>query len=112
MINDDIDQIIAQGEERTAALNSKYEGLNFDDLNNFKSDSTLQQWEGEDFKGGVCCSCKPLFFVPVSNVVGAAQSTHTEPALVIQAGTQAELFCGQLLQGDDACWTFEQGESS
>lgn len=51
-IDADIDAIIQQGEERTAELNSKYEGLNFDDLNNFKSDSMLQ-WEGEDFKNGV-----------------------------------------------------------
>lgn len=28
-------------------LNSKYEGLGFDDLNNFKSESVMQ-WEGED----------------------------------------------------------------
>lgn len=47
MIDDDIDNIIKKGEERTAELNSKYEGLNFDDLNNFKSDSMLQ-WEGEE----------------------------------------------------------------
>lgn len=53
MIDDDIDNIILQGEERTAELNSKYAGLNFDDLNNFKSDSMLQ-WEGEDYKSGVC----------------------------------------------------------
>ena len=32
-------------------LNSKYEGLNFEDLNNFKSDASVQQWEGEDFRG-------------------------------------------------------------
>lgn len=51
-IDEDIDAIIQQGEERTAQLNSRYEGLNFDDLNNFKSDS-LMQWEGEDFKNGV-----------------------------------------------------------
>ena len=53
-IDEDIDAIILQGEERTAELNSKYETFNFDDLNNFKSDSMLQ-WEGEDFKNGVCC---------------------------------------------------------
>jgi SWI/SNF-related matrix-associated actin-dependent regulator of chromatin subfamily A member 5 len=53
MINDDIDEIIQRGEERTNELNSKYEGLNLDDLNNFKSDATVQQWEGEDFRSGV-----------------------------------------------------------
>jgi len=52
MINDHIDAIIQRGEERTVELNSKYEGLNLDDLNNFKSDATVQQWEGEDFRTG------------------------------------------------------------
>ncbi|KDQ18160.1 hypothetical protein BOTBODRAFT_63862 [Botryobasidium botryosum FD-172 SS1] len=50
MITDDIDAIIHQGEERTAELNSKYEGLNFEDLSNFKSETMIQQWEGEDFQ--------------------------------------------------------------
>lgn len=54
LINDDIDAIIQRGEERTAELNSKYEDLNFDDLNNFKSEASVQQWEGEDFRTGVC----------------------------------------------------------
>lgn len=53
MINDDIDAIIQRGEERTQELNSKYESLNLDDLNNFKSDASVQQWEGEDFRPGV-----------------------------------------------------------
>ncbi|KAH0831419.1 SNF2 family DNA-dependent ATPase [Lanmaoa asiatica] len=52
LINEDIEAIIQRGEERTAELNSKYEGLNLEDLSNFKSDSSLQQWEGEDFRGG------------------------------------------------------------
>ncbi|PPR03483.1 hypothetical protein CVT26_007889 [Gymnopilus dilepis] len=51
LIDEDIDAIIARGEERTMELNSKYEGLNFEDLNNFKSDASVQQWEGEDFRG-------------------------------------------------------------
>ncbi|KAI5991718.1 SNF2 family N-terminal domain-containing protein [Pisolithus orientalis] len=50
LINDDIDAIIKRGEERTLELNSRYEGLNLEDLSNFKSDSTVQQWEGEDFR--------------------------------------------------------------
>ena len=53
LINDDIDAIIKHGEERTAELSSRYEGLNLEDLSNFKSDSTVQQWEGEDFRAGV-----------------------------------------------------------
>ena len=52
LINGDIEAIIQRGEERTAELNSKYEGLNLEDLSNFKTDSSLQQWEGEDFRGG------------------------------------------------------------
>lgn len=52
LIKEDIEAIIHRGEERTAELNSKYEGLNLEDLSNFKSDSSLQQWEGEDFRGG------------------------------------------------------------
>ncbi|KAI6031067.1 hypothetical protein PISMIDRAFT_671647 [Pisolithus microcarpus 441] len=50
LINDDIDAIIKRGEERTLELSSRYEGLNLEDLSNFKSDSTVQQWEGEDFR--------------------------------------------------------------
>ncbi|KAK0553393.1 chromatin remodeling complex Adenosinetriphosphatase [Tilletia horrida] len=50
MIDKDIDEIIKQGEERTQEIQQKYQGLNLDDLNNFKSESALQ-WEGKDFKG-------------------------------------------------------------
>ena len=53
MINDDIDAIIQRGEERTTQLNSKYEDLTFEDLSNFKSEASVQQWEGEDFRPGV-----------------------------------------------------------
>ncbi|KAJ3550827.1 hypothetical protein NMY22_g187 [Coprinellus aureogranulatus] len=52
MIDDDIEAIINRGEERTQELNSKYEALNLEDLSNFKSDASVQQWEGEDFRGG------------------------------------------------------------
>ncbi|KAJ7355421.1 SNF2 family N-terminal domain-containing protein [Mycena albidolilacea] len=52
LINDDIDAIIQRGEERTVELNSKYEGLNLEDLSNFKSEASVQQWEGEDFRTG------------------------------------------------------------
>ena len=53
MVNDDIDTIIKRGEERTQELNSKYEDLSFDALSNFKSEASVQQWEGEDFRPGV-----------------------------------------------------------
>ena len=46
LINEDIDAIIARGDERTIELNRKYEGLNLKDLNNFISDASLQQWDG------------------------------------------------------------------
>ncbi|KAH9077177.1 P-loop containing nucleoside triphosphate hydrolase protein [Lactarius deliciosus] len=62
-IDDDIDAIIQRGEERTAELSQKYEGLNLEDLSNFKSDSSLQQWEGEDFRSG---QRKPLNFNTLS----------------------------------------------
>ncbi|KAI0304101.1 SNF2 family N-terminal domain-containing protein [Russula brevipes] len=62
-IDDDIDAIILRGEERTVELNHKYEGLNLEDLSNFKSDSSLQQWDGEDFRSG---QHKPLNFNPLS----------------------------------------------
>ncbi|KAF8715643.1 hypothetical protein AX14_012523 [Amanita brunnescens Koide BX004] len=52
VVEDDIDAIIQRGEERTQQLTSKYEGLNLEDLSNFKSDSSVQQWEGEDFRTG------------------------------------------------------------
>lgn len=52
LVNDDIEEIIQRGEERTMELNSKYEGLNFEDLSNFKSEASVQQWEGEDFRPG------------------------------------------------------------
>ncbi|KAF5385038.1 hypothetical protein D9615_000870 [Tricholomella constricta] len=52
LVNDDIEAIIQRGEERTSELNSKYEGLNLEDLSNFKSEASVQQWEGEDFRPG------------------------------------------------------------
>ncbi|KAG8920929.1 hypothetical protein FRC03_005426 [Tulasnella sp. 419] len=63
MVDDDIEAIIAKGEERTAELNSKYEGMNFEDLSNFKSEAMVQQWEGEDFqkkKKGIGLFLEPM----------------------------------------------------
>lgn len=53
LIDEDIDAIISKGEERTKELNSKYEGLNLDDLNNFRSESMVNSWEGEDYQNKV-----------------------------------------------------------
>ncbi|KAI0310745.1 P-loop containing nucleoside triphosphate hydrolase protein [Amylostereum chailletii] len=56
-IDEDINAIIQKGEERTASHNIKYEGLNLEDL----SESTVQQWEGEDFRpGGKRLNFNPL----------------------------------------------------
>ncbi|EAL17685.1 hypothetical protein CNBL2000 [Cryptococcus deneoformans B-3501A] len=49
LIDDDIDEIIRRGEERTKEINSKYAGLDLDALNNFKSESLVNTWEGEDY---------------------------------------------------------------
>jgi SWI/SNF-related matrix-associated actin-dependent regulator of chromatin subfamily A member 5 len=46
---DDLDAILAAGEERTAALNAKYETLGLDDLQKFTSDSAYE-WNGENFE--------------------------------------------------------------
>jgi SWI/SNF-related matrix-associated actin-dependent regulator of chromatin subfamily A member 5 len=51
IVVDDIDDILAKGEERTAQLNSKYENVGIDDLQNFKSESAYE-WNGEKFTMG------------------------------------------------------------
>ena len=45
---DDIDSILQHGEERTKALNARYEKLGIDDLQNFTSENAYE-WNGEDF---------------------------------------------------------------
>ncbi|KDR67341.1 hypothetical protein GALMADRAFT_147142 [Galerina marginata CBS 339.88] len=47
LINADINAIIQPGEERTIELNSNYDGLNVEDLNNSKSEALVQQWDGD-----------------------------------------------------------------
>ncbi|KAF8511899.1 hypothetical protein BU17DRAFT_69444 [Hysterangium stoloniferum] len=49
LVNADIDEIIHRGEECTEEINKKYANLNIDDLNNFKSDFSIKEWEGEEF---------------------------------------------------------------
>ena len=44
----DIDKILAEGEEKTKALNARYEKLGIDDLQNFTSENAYE-WNGEDF---------------------------------------------------------------
>lgn len=49
MLDDDIDDILRRGEERTAELNAKYEKLGIDDLQKFTSESAYE-WNGENFE--------------------------------------------------------------
>ena len=88
-IDDDIDKIIQHGEERTAELNSKYEGFNFDDLNNFKSDSMLQ-WEGEEGAKNV----RSVLRFSGQNIYDSASFVASELefrplVIVVEARTQA-----------------------
>ncbi|KAI1778128.1 SWI/SNF family of DNA-dependent ATPase [Hypoxylon cercidicola] len=46
--DDDIDQILSKGENRTKELNAKYEKLGIDDLQKFSSESAYE-WNGEVF---------------------------------------------------------------
>lgn len=48
MTEDAIDRILTQGEDRTKALNAKYEKLGIDDLQKFSSESAYE-WNGKDF---------------------------------------------------------------
>ncbi|KAK8048898.1 SWI/SNF family of DNA-dependent ATPase [Apiospora phragmitis] len=53
MDDEDIDQILAKGETRTKQLNSKFESLGLDDLQNFSSESgSAYVWNGENFAAG------------------------------------------------------------
>lgn len=51
-MDDDIEEILRVGEEKTAELNKKYENVTIDDLKNFTSDSAYQ-WNGEDWSSKV-----------------------------------------------------------
>ncbi|GME69147.1 unnamed protein product [[Candida] boidinii] len=48
-IDDDIDKILAKGESKTTELNKKYSKLGLDDLQNFTTDSSAYEWNGENF---------------------------------------------------------------
>lgn len=48
MTDDEIDNILKHGEERTAELNARYAKLGLDDLQKFTSDSAYE-WNGENF---------------------------------------------------------------
>lgn len=49
MLDDDIDAILAKGREKTASLNAKFNKLGLDDLQNFTSDASVYEWNGQNF---------------------------------------------------------------
>lgn len=54
LVDGDIDQIISEGEKRTAALQEKYQDIGLDALTNMQEDGgqTAYSWEGKDFRQG------------------------------------------------------------
>ena len=89
MINEDIDAIIQRGEKRTAELSNRYEGLSFEDLSNFKSEASVQQWEGEDFRAVCNSCCSEGDFV--STDVSAAKTAQLQPSFHAKARAEDEL---------------------
>lgn len=49
ILDDDIESILQKGEEKTKALNSRFENLGLDDLQKFSPDSAYE-WNGTDFR--------------------------------------------------------------
>lgn len=49
MLEDDIDVILAKGREKTKSLNAKFNKLGLDDLQNFTSDASVYEWNGQNF---------------------------------------------------------------
>jgi hypothetical protein len=100
LIDDDIDDIIKKGENKTAELNSKYAGLDLDALNNFKSESMVNQWEGEDF-----ATARVSFFASgFGNIadVRIAEKPHLDRAR--QAGKEGQLFHRSVLPRQHESW--------
>lgn len=89
MINDDIDAIIHRGEKRTAELSNRYEGLSFEDLSNFKSEASVQQWEGEDFRAVCNLRCPEGDLASADNWV--AETTQFQPAFHAETRAEDEL---------------------
>jgi len=89
MIDDDIDGIIQRGEKRTAELSNRYEGLSFEDLSNFKSEASVQQWEGEDFRAVRDSHCLEDDQAPTN--ISAAKTTQFQPAFHAQTGAEDKL---------------------
>ncbi|KAJ3220341.1 hypothetical protein HDU67_000008 [Dinochytrium kinnereticum] len=51
--NEDIEDVLRRGEEKTAELDKKYNSMGLDDVKNFMSDGSVYQWEGSDFRSQV-----------------------------------------------------------
>ncbi|ODV79301.1 uncharacterized protein CANTADRAFT_51298 [Suhomyces tanzawaensis NRRL Y-17324] len=49
ILDDDIEAILQRGAEKTANLNAKFGQLGLDDLQNFTSDSSTYEWNGQNF---------------------------------------------------------------
>ncbi|TPX32545.1 hypothetical protein SmJEL517_g04395 [Synchytrium microbalum] len=47
--NDDIEEILKRGEEKTAELEGKYKDMGLDDLQKFTMEAKTMEWEGEDY---------------------------------------------------------------
>ena len=102
MINDDVDAVIHRGEKRTAELSNRYEGLSFEDLSNFKSEASVQQWEGEDFRAVRKSRCPEDY--PASADYLAAETNELQYAFHAETRAEDELLRRRLLQGRDAGW--------
>ncbi|CAI5758178.1 unnamed protein product [Candida verbasci] len=50
LTDDDIEGILKRGAEKTAELNNKYNKLGLEDLQNFASDGSAYEWNGQDFR--------------------------------------------------------------
>lgn len=48
-VDDDIEEILRKGEEKTKTLNEKYSNLGLDDLQKFTSEQSAYEWNGENF---------------------------------------------------------------
>jgi SWI/SNF-related matrix-associated actin-dependent regulator of chromatin subfamily A member 5 len=112
MVNGDIEAIIANGEERTMELNTKYEALNLEDLSNFKSEASVQQWEGEDFRTGVSSFYLVVELVFTHLLCEAAQTAELQPSFPLKTRAESELLCRQLLQGYPSSRPNQDGEGS
>jgi len=49
VVDDDIESILARGAEKTKMMNEKFNKLGLEDLQNFTSDGSAYQWNGQDF---------------------------------------------------------------